>query len=874
MERSPSSREVDIFLDAVDLPTGARTAYIVAQCGDDAGAIRRVEGLLAAHEEAEGVFEELEERTLAHPTEPAPIVDEFAPGVEIGNRYVLERELAAGGFGSVWLAEQRVPLKRRVAIKVLKPGIGGREVIARFAAERQALALMDHPGIAKVFDAGATPNGRPFFVMEFVEGLPITNFCSQNALGLRARLDLFRSTCLAVQHAHQKGVIHRDIKPSNVLVTVVDGVPVAKVIDFGIAKGEGRRLTDMSVVTGAALIGTPAYMSPEQADGAMDVDTRTDVYSLGVLLYEIVCDTPPFGSETFGQVGLSEALRLIRQVHPLRPSTRLTRQGSALTRRYGPRQVRGDLDWVVMRCLEKDRDRRYGSVATIANEVERYLDGQPVMAGPPEFGYRASKFIARNRVPLGVSALIALAMLWATLFAWSHAGRATEEAQRAQLESARYAAVADFLERVFATIDPRVAMGADTALLHATLRRAAKDVDALEGSPPAAEATLRRVIGSALVAIAKFEEAEPQLRRALALREATLGDRAADTLQSHADLGSMLLRTERVADAAPHVEACWQGRSRTLAPDAEGTLEALSLLAWLRQSQDRSTESITLWRQLLAASEAVAGPHGERTLRARNNLACELDDAGHHEEALQTYTELLAAQRAVHGDRHPDTLSTLNNLAEGLRNAGRGAEAIPLLQSALAVKREVLPASHPSLIIGLNNLAGTLENAGQPERAAQYWDEALQLAQTHHGERSRLTLQLRTVQVRRLNDADDPRAMQQIGPLVEAVEGALGPDHVVALAARSLQSNVLIKAGQFEKATHITRGLIATAERVLPAGDPAHAGYQLQLGRALIGLGRDDEARRTLEAALSRPIARDAERLHGEIRAALAGLDS
>jgi WD40 repeat protein/serine/threonine protein kinase len=415
----------------IESPAG-RAAYLDEVCGPDAGLRAEVEGLLAAAEKAGGF---MRRPAAAELTAGYETLTE-GPGTVIGP-YKLMEQIGEGGFGLVFVAEQQEPVRRQVALKVIKPGMDSREVIARFEAERQALALMDHPNIARVLDAGATASGRPYFVMELVRGIPITDFCDRNQFTPRARLELFVPVCQAVQHAHQKGIIHRDIKPSNVLVTLHDGRPVVKVIDFGIAKAVGQRLTDKTVYTRfAQLIGTPLYMSPEQAEmSGLDIDTRSDVYALGVLLYELLTGTTPFDGERLRRAAFDEVRRIIREEEPPRPSTRLSTLGATLSavsarRRTEPGRlpalVRGELDWIVMRCLDKDRTRRYETANGLARDVERYLKDEPVEACPPTAGYRLRKFARKNRKLLATAAAFAvLLLLGVTGSAWQ-AVRATE----------------------------------------------------------------------------------------------------------------------------------------------------------------------------------------------------------------------------------------------------------------------------------------------------------------------------------------------------------------------------------------------------------------------------------------------------------------
>ena len=383
-----------IFLQAQQLPAGERSEFLRTVCVDRETLRRHIEALLAADAEAGGFLPDT-------PGSPATeiVTSQESSGAVIG-RYKLLQKPGEGGMGTVWMAEQSEPIKRRVALKIIKLGMDTHEVVARFEQERQALAMMDHPNIAKVLDAGATDAGRPFFVMELVKGIPVTAFCNEVRLGTRERLELFADICLAIHHAHQKGIIHRDIKPSNVLITLHADRPVAKVIDFGIAKATQEALTEKTLFTQqGAIVGTPVYMSPEQASlSCIDIDTRSDIYSLGVLLYELLTGRPPFDAQTLVSAGYEEMRRIIREEEPPRPSTRLStvtdaeRISLAAARHTDPakhfRMVRGDLDWIVMKALEKDRTRRYESASVFAADIRRYLADEPVEAGPPSAWYR------------------------------------------------------------------------------------------------------------------------------------------------------------------------------------------------------------------------------------------------------------------------------------------------------------------------------------------------------------------------------------------------------------------------------------------------------------------------------------------------------
>jgi serine/threonine-protein kinase len=404
--------EREMFEAALELSPGDRAAYLDGVCGRNAALRQRLDGLLNKHDRTGSFLEVPAAAALA--TVDEPITER--PGAVIGP-YKLIEQIGEGGFGVVFMAEQHQPIRRKVALKVLKPGMDTKQVIARFEAERQALALMDHPSIAKILDAGQTSSGRPYFVMDLVNGLPITAYCDEAQLTTKERLELLVQVCRAVQHAHQKGIIHRDIKPSNVLVALHDGRPVPKIIDFGIAKALGQHLTDKTLCTGfAQLIGSPLYMSPEQAaPGGLDVDTRSDVYSLGVLLYEVLTGTTPFEKERLGKASYDELCRIIREEEPPRPSTRISTLGQAATtmslqRQSDPKRLsqlfRGELDWIVMKTLDKDRNRRYETANGLARDIQRYLEGEPVQACPPSGWYRFRKFARRNKSALAVAGLI------------------------------------------------------------------------------------------------------------------------------------------------------------------------------------------------------------------------------------------------------------------------------------------------------------------------------------------------------------------------------------------------------------------------------------------------------------------------------------
>ena len=727
MEAERWQRVEGLYHAALERPSGERSAFLASACAGDDALRAEVESLLALLTRAERFIEE-------------PAIEIAARSLSLGetpllrmDRYQLLQKLGEGGMGEVWLAEQTEPVRRRVALKVVKAGMNTREVIARFESERQALALMDHPAIAKVFDAGSTPEGAPYFVMEYVEGVPVTAYCDDHRLSLRDRLGLFIQVCEGVQHAHQKAVIHRDLKPSNILVTEVDGRAAPKIIDFGVAKAlTPKSAADTMFTRAGALVGTPEYMSPEQAvSSGEDIDTRSDVYSLGIILYELLAGVPPLDLR---KISFEELLRRLREEEPPKPAARLRAQDTAAAsevarkRQSEPlklaKQLRGDLDSIALKALEKDRARRYSSPSDLAADIRRYINKEAVLAVPPSVSYRAGKFIRRYRGALVTTAAFVLVLVAAAVIS-------IRQSLRANREAAVAAAINDFLQndllaQASAATQSRNTRPDPDLKVRAALDRAASRIAGRFDGQPEIEAAIRDTIGQTYVNLGLYPEARAQLEPALALYRRVLGTGNPATLRTMSRLGYMAYLQGKSPEAEALLSEAVENQRRVLGSDQPDTLKSMSNLANVYWDEGKYTLAEPLHRQILEIRRRALGPEHPDTLSSMNNLGNVYEVEGKYDQAEALHSQKLEISRRVLGPEHPNTLNSMNNLANVYEDEGKYPQAEELHSQNLEIRRRVLGPEHPLTLVTQDNLALIYSKEGKYAGAEQLHQQTVE----------------------------------------------------------------------------------------------------------------------------------------------------
>jgi tetratricopeptide (TPR) repeat protein len=758
--------------------------------------------------------------------------------------YQLLQLIGAGGMGEVWLAEQKEPVRRRVAIKLIKAGMDTREVVARFESERQALALMDHPAIAKVFDAGSTAEGRPYFVMEYVAGLPITLYCDRHKLNTRQRLKLFISVCEGVQHAHQKAIIHRDLKPSNILVMEVDGKPVPRIIDFGIAKATSHRLSGETVHTQVgAVIGTLGYISPEQADsGGEDIDTRSDVYSLGVVLYELLSGALPFD---FRRLAYDEALRCLREQDAPSPSTRLRTRGedsAPAAKNRGadlPTLVsllQGDPDAITLRALEKVRARRYSTPIELAADIGRYLCNEPVLARAPGIAYRAGKFVRRHRLAVTLVSLLALLTL---IFAVAQG----VELRRIRRERDRADRITDFLTNMFKVSAPSEARG-NTVTAREILDRSSNEIERELGKDVEARTQLMLVMARTYENLGLFSRAHALMERVIEDRRRTLGVDNPKTLEAMSEMGWVLHREGRDDEAERLIRTTIDAQSRVLGPDNPSTLESRDHLARIFLRQAHYAEVEKLERELIAISRSSQGLENPQTLRFMESLAIALARQSRFAEAEGEYREVLESQRSNLGTDHPDTLATMHSLASMYLDQGNDEEAEKLYRETLQIDQRVLGSEHPDTANAMTTLANTIRF--DPDRRAEaerLYGKALEIELRVVGQDHPYTTSaqegLANVLSAENRYAEAEALLRQI---LSERQHVLGAEHTDTLLSQYNLASVLKHEERYGEAENLIRETLGTQARVLDTNDPDTLASKSLLADILIAEKKPKEA--------------------------------
>ncbi len=741
-------------------------------------------------------------------------------GQRIGPYKLLQR-LGEGGFGSVFMAEQEQPVKRQVALKIIKLGMDTRQVVARFEQERQALAIMDHPGIARVLDAGATETGRPYFVMELVKGEPIVEYCDKQSMSIPERLDLFSQVCAAVQHAHTKGIIHRDLKPSNILVSTQDGKAAAKVIDFGIAKATASKLTDKTLYTEQRqLIGTPEYMSPEQAEGNLDIDTRTDVYSLGVILYELLTGTTPYNGTQLKSAAYADIHRIIREIDPPKPSTRLSDNAATMTGVAARRKteshrlrslLRGELDWIVMKAMDKDRARRYETANGLGMDVRRYLSGEPVLAAPPSTAYRISKFAKRHRRSVAGAAAVSVALVAGVVgFAWQ-AARATSAEKLATARLAESEAAVKFLDDMLGSVDTSAA-GKDVSV-RAVLDQSARSLDEKFADEPLTAARLHSTIGRTYLRLALYDQAKTHIEKALAIYTKERGERHTDTAHARNLMGLLLVQNGQHADAEPMLRRAIEDNTAWFGRRHEATIESMGALATLLGLQMRNDEAEPVLKEVLESQVAVLGRDSTEAVNTMSTLATLYGDIGRFDDAERMFVDATRiAERTTRAD-HPITLSLKANHAWMMYWRARHGNPAPeerqrlleasraLSEQTLAARERVLGPEHHETMTSVNNLAVVYFELGRNKES-----EALR--------RRDLEVSIRT----------------------------LGEEHPDSITTQANFGAFLLKQNRFEEALPYLEKAVALSKKVLPPDSPGTAFALGWYGTCLTQLERFAEA--------------------------------
>src|SRR5579871_31465 len=775
----------------------------------------------------------------------------------IGPYHLLHR-IGVGGMGEVWLAEQKEPINRRVAIKLIKAGMDSREVVGRFESERQTLALMDHPAIAKVLDAGSTEQGAPYFVMEYVNGIPITTYCDKHRLTTEQRLELFMRVCEGVQHAHQKAILHRDLKPSNILVSEVDGKPAPRIIDFGVAKATAQRMSTETLFTQfGSVVGTPAYMSPEQADSAgVDVDTRTDVYSLGVVLYELLVGALPLD---FTKSSPDQFRSRLRDEDAPRPSTKLKTAGAksdtAAEARNTDitallRQLRGDLDAITLKCLEKDRGRRYATPSELAADLGRYLRNEPVIARPASLAYRARKYARRHRVGVTLAAGVAILLVAGAI-------AQTIELRRIRLERDRADRVTKFMVNMFKVSNPSEARGNDIRARE-ILDKASNDIDSGLKQDPELQARMMYTMGLVYESLGLYSKAESLFTRAADIRRSVSGPTDRGTLEASNRLAGVQMEESRFPEAEKLQRETLDLRRRAFGPKDRDTIDSAAQLALILDNEGRFPEAEKLNRETLAIAQRVLGPEDDETRMTKQHLAIDLAYEGKYPDAEKVFREIYEQDRKRLGEDDPKTLGEHVNIGNILLQQDKYAEAEKEYRECDAISVRVLGPEHPRTLLNKGNLAQALRGLKQyPEAESLLRDVlAAKLKTLGPDHRSTLVTKGNLAEVLTL-EGKNTEAEQVTRETLESERRTLGPEHVDTLVTLEVLAEILRNEKHYPEAEKTYQEVFDDRRRTLGEDHSGTALAAFSLSEVQALEGKKNDALSNLEFAVSHDLLAD-----------------
>lgn len=848
MEQTRQWKQVkDIFEACLECAPEQRDEFLNQACAENPTLRLEVASLISAYGRSDPLSR--------HPW-TGEFLEEGEPGKDIG-QYRLMRKIGEGGMGQVWLAEQSEPLKRLVALKLIHGGIFDQTLLRRFQAERQSLAAMDHPAIAKVFDAGATPAGQPYFVMEYVPGEPITAYCDARRLTVAERLELLIRVCEGVQHAHQKAIIHRDLKPANILVLEIDGQPMPRIIDFGLAKITKPIGDDANSATRAeGLVGTPGYMSPEQA-GSSDVDTRTDVYSLGVVLYELLTGQLPFDADKLKQLPMLEILRQLQEHEPQCPSLRAGQntdaaKSAAEKRRSEPgklaRQLRGDLDWITLKALERERGRRYGTPGELSRDIRRYLDHGPVEAGPAKVGYRIQKYIRRHRFGVSMTAVLVLMLL---AFAVVQA----VELRRIARERDRAGMITDFMTEMFKVSNPGEERG-NNVTAREILDKASGNIKTGLAQDPETQAQMMMVMGKVYDNLGLYPEADSLLRQATAIRRAALGVKNPETTASMLDLAWTLGHEGHYGDAEALLRQVLDVRQRTLGAKNPDTVTTVADLAVILNYEGHYPEAEKLQRQALDLRRRILKPDSLDIAASLDNLGTVLQMEAHYPEAEKLDREAIDIRTRTVGPGHPDTVATMNNLANVLYFEGRYQEAEKLNLEVLDERRRVFGAENPLTLRTMSNLANVLHREHREVEAEKLCRETLDIQRRVLGpEHPETLMSMNNLTAILSKEAKYPEAEKIGRDVLDIRRRVLGPEHPLTLRAMSNLADSLTKLGNWNDAETLLQQALIIQRRVLGPDHPDTALSTYNLACVIAHQGKNGEALAMLRESVDHGLA-------------------